>query len=348
MHYTKLGKTDISVSRICLGTMTFGQQNTEAEGFEQMDRALELGVNFFDTAEMYSVPSRPETQGSTEKIIGNWFATRGNRDKVVLATKITGPGDNFKHVRGGDLSFGEKQITEAVELSLKRLRTDYIDLYQIHWPDRSTNFFGKLGYTHNHDAGTDGTSFPEMLGALAKMVEAGKIRTIGCSNETPWGLMKMLEIAEAVGLPRMASIQNPYHLLNRTFEIGLAEIAVREQSGLLAYSPLAMGTLSGKYLGGAKPAGARLTLYPQFSRYSTDRAVAAIQQYVDLARENGLDPAQMALAYINARAFITSNIIGATTVQQLESNIASDDLTLSEEILQKIEAIHMTDPNPAP
>ena len=346
MHYRQLGKTDMSVSRICLGTMTYGQQNSQDEGFAQMDMALERGVNFFDTAEMYSVPANPETQGSTERVIGNWFAERGNRDKVILGTKITGPGESFKHIRGGDLAFGEKQIIQAVEESLKRLRTDYIDLYQIHWPDRSTNFFGKLGYSHVDDE--LGTPFEETLSALGKLVEMGKIRAIGCSNETPWGLMKMLEMAEASGLPRMASIQNPYNLLSRTFEVGLAEISIREECGLTAYSPLAMGVLSGKYLSGAKPVGARLTLYPHYARYSQPRGIAATRKYVDLANQHGLDPSQMALAYINSRRFVSATIIGATTLEQLKSNIDSDDLILDDSILEGIEAIHATDPNPAP
>ncbi|MBT4889981.1 MAG: NADP(H)-dependent aldo-keto reductase [Rhodospirillales bacterium] len=348
MHYSKLGRTGIDVSRICLGTMTYGQQNSQNEGFAQMDMALDRGINFFDTAEMYSVPSSPETQGSTERVIGNWFAERNNRDKVVLGTKITGPGESFKHVRGGDLSFGEKQITEAVNQSLQRLRTDYIDLYQIHWPDRSTNFFGRLGYTHDDSPQAGGTPLQETLTVLAKMVKAGKIRAVGCSNETPWGLMKMLELAESIGLPRMASIQNPYSLLNRTFEIGLAEVSIREDCGLTAYSPLAMGTLSGKYLGGAKPPDARLTLFPHYGRYVTERGIVATQKYVDLAKSNGLDPAQMALAYVNSRRFLTSNVIGATTLQQLESNIESDDIILDDSILESIETIHMADPNPAP
>ncbi len=349
MHYKKLGRTGIDVSRVCLGTMTFGKQNTEQEGFAQMDMALDRGVNFFDTAEMYSFPASPETQGNSERIIGNWMAERKNRDKVVIATKITGSGERFNHIRGGDLSYGPKQIAEAVDNSLKRLKTDYIDLYQYHWPDRSTNFFGKLGYTH--DEGENGTPFDDMLEGITAMIKAGKIRAFGSSNETPWGTMDMLKRAERAGLPasaRIASIQNPYNLLNRVFEIGLAEVAVREECGLLAYSPLAMGVLSGKYLGGAKPEGARLTVFPEFSRYTKPQAVAATEKYVALAREHGLDPAQMALAYVNSRQFLTSNIIGATTLEQLDLNIAADAIELDDTVLTAIEDIHMAAPNPSP
>jgi aryl-alcohol dehydrogenase-like predicted oxidoreductase len=346
MQYLDLGRTDMRVSRICLGTMTFGEQNTAEEGFAQMDLAFDRGVNFFDTAEMYSFPASAETQGNSERIVGDWMAARGTRDKIVVATKITGPGDGFKHVRNGDLSFGASQLDDAVTQSLERLKTDYIDLYQLHWPERSTNFFGQLGYSHEEEE--DWTAFADVLGSLAKYVKAGTIRAVGCSNESPWGLMKMLALADSVGLPRMASIQNPYNLLNRTFEVGLAEVAIREECGLLAYSPMAFGMLSGKYLGGAMPEKSRLALYPQYARYAQPRGIAATQAYADLAREHGIDPAQMSLAYVNSRRFLTANIIGATTLEQLESNIASDDLDLSDEVLDAIEAIHNADPNPAP
>lgn len=346
MQYRELGRTGIQVSRICLGTMTFGEQNSPEEGFALMDMALDQGVNFFDTAEMYSFPARRETQGNSERVVGDWMAARQNRDKIIVATKITGPGDGFRHVRDGDLSFGASQITDAVELSLKRLKTDYIDLYQLHWPERSTNFFGELGYAHEEDE--EWTAFEEVLAALAAYVKAGTIRAIGCSNETPWGLMKMLALADSVGLPRMASIQNPYNLLNRTFEVGLSEVSIREDCGLLAYSPMAFGMLSGKYLDGEWPEKSRLALYPQYARYSQPRGTTATRAYVDLARDHGLDPAQMSLAYVNTRRFLTSNIIGVTTPAQLESNIASDDLALSDEVLKAIEDIHNTDPNPAP
>lgn len=346
MQYRPLGRTGIDVSRICLGTMTMGEQNSPDESFALLDMAVDGGVNFLDTAEMYAVPARAETQGASEAIVGDWMAARGNRDKIVVATKITGPGDSFGHIRGGKLNFSAEQIEAAVDLSLKRLRTDYIDLYQLHWPERSTNYFGQLGY--EHPAADDWTPFADVLGTLKRLVDAGKIRAVGCSNETPWGVMKMLGIAEAEGLPRMASIQNPYNLLNRVFEIGLAEVAIREDCGLLAYSPLAFGTLSGKYLGGAKPEKARLTLFPQFGRYIKPRGVTATEKYVALAREHGLDAAQMALAYVNGRPFLSANIIGATTAEQLVSNLASDDLVLSDGVLEKIESIHDEDPNPTP
>lgn len=347
MHYLPLGRTDIKVSRICMGAMTYGEQNTEQEAFRMSDMCMDMGVNFFDTAEMYSFPSRPETQGDSERAVGNWMAARGNRDKVIVATKITGPDDDtFAHVRNGDLNFGRKQIEDAVHQSLERLKTDYIDLYQLHWPERSTNFFGQLGYDHVEDE--DWTPFEDVLESLGRFIDAGKIRAIGCSNESPWGLMKMLSLAEHKGLPRMASIQNPYSLLNRTFEVGLSEVAIREDCGLLAYSPLAFGVLSGKYLNGQLPEKSRLALYPMYGRYTQPRGVKATEGYVALAREHGLDPAQMALAYVNTRRFMTSNIIGATTLEQLESNILSDDVELPDSVLEGIENIHNMDANPAP
>jgi len=349
MHFNPLGRTDIKVSRICMGTMTFGEQNTEEEAFRMMDMCLDMGVNFFDTAEMYSFPSSPKTQGDSERAVGNWMAARVNRDKIIVATKITGPdepGGNFSHVRGGDLSFGRKQLEDAVDQSLERLKTDYIDLYQLHWSERTVNSFGQLGYEHVEDE--DWTVFEDVLATLDGLMKAGKIRAIGCSNETPWGVMKMLETSERTGLPRMASIQNPYSLLNRTYEVGLAEVSIREDCGLLAYSPLAFGVLSGKYLNGAKPPKGRLTLYPQYARYTTPAAVAATTAYVKLAAEHGLDPSQMALAYVNTRRFMTSNIIGATTCEQLAANILSDDLVLADSVLEEIEKIHTIAPNPTP
>ncbi|MEQ8667454.1 MAG: aldo/keto reductase [Rhodospirillales bacterium] len=346
MQHRPLGRTGISVSRICMGTMTMGEQSDEAESFALLDQCVDGGVNFFDTAEMYAVPARAETQGASEAILGKWMAERGNRDKVVVATKVSGPGESFNHVRGGNLGFRPDQIEEAIEQSLRRLRTDYIDLYQLHWPERDTNYFGRLGYTHPEN--DDWTPFEDVLATLGRLVDAGKVRAVGCSNETPWGVMKMLALADAHGLPRMASIQNPYSLLNRVFEVGLAEVAMREDCGLLAYSPLAFGVLSGKYLGGQKPPKARLTLFPQYGRYVKPRGIAATETYVALARKHGLDPAQMALAYVNGREFLTSNIIGATTPEQLASNLASDDLVLSDEVLADIESVHDSDPNPAP
>ncbi|MBN8411928.1 MULTISPECIES: NADP(H)-dependent aldo-keto reductase [Halomonas] len=343
MQTRPLGTTGIDVSRICLGTMTFGEQNTEAEAHAQLDRAVAFGVNFIDAAEMYPVPPKAETQGLTESYIGSWLKGRQSRDDVVIATKAAGPG--ISHIRGGP-RLDRQHLHEAIDGSLSRLNTDYVDLYQLHWPDRSTNFFGRLGYTHDEDE--QATALEETLSALKELVDAGKVRAIGVSNETPWGVMRCLKLADTLGVPRVASIQNPYSLLNRTFEVGLAEIAQREQVGLLAYSPLAFGVLTGKYLNGARPEGARLTLWDRFSRYSSEQATAATEAYVALAREHGLDPGQMALAYVNSRSFLTSNIIGATTMDQLESNLASEALTLSEEVLEGIEAIHQRIPNPSP
>lgn len=345
MQYRKLGRTDLDVSLICLGTMTFGEQNTEAEAHEQLDRAVAAGVNFIDTAELYPVPPDGETQGRTEEYIGSWLARRGKRDDLIIASKVAGPTDWCPHIRGGTSHPDAKNIEIALEDSLRRLNTDYIDLYQVHWPDRNANFFGKLGY--EYDA-SPSLPIEDTLEALARQVEAGKVRHIGISNETPWGTMRYLQLAEARGWPRIASIQNPYSLLNRSFEVGLAEISQREEVGLLAYSPLGFGVLSGKYLDGARPEGARLTLFERFSRYSNPQGMRATAAYVELARKHGLDPAQMALAYINSRPFVTANIIGATRMEQLESNLASVDLTLSEEVLEGIEAIHQEHPNPCP
>jgi aryl-alcohol dehydrogenase-like predicted oxidoreductase len=344
MIYTTLGNTDVKVSKICLGTMTWGEQNTEADGHEQMDYAFEKGINFFDTAEMYSVPAKPETYGRTEEIIGTWLKKTGNRDKIVLATKAAGPGPIAQHVRNNP-NFSKAQLIQAVDASLKRLQTDYIDLYQLHWPERPTNFFGSLSYKHQSD--DIGTDFKEILEGLQALIQAGKIRQVGISNETPWGLAHYLHLSKMYGLPKMQSIQNPYSLLNRTFEVGLAEMAIREKTGLLAYSPLGFGVLSGKYLH-SQPAKARITLYPRFSRYSNPLAIAATQKYVDLARSEGLKPAQMALAFVNTRPFVTSNIIGATTMEQLKENIGSIDLSLNDALLEKIEAIHQEGPNPSP
>jgi len=346
MDYRRLGRTDIKVSALCLGTMTWGEQNTEAEGFAQIERAKQAGINFIDTAEMYPVPPRPETYAATEKVIGNYFKSRGDRADWVLASKIAGPGNGIAHIRDGQLRHNRQHIVQALDASLKRLQTDWIDLYQLHWPERSTNFFGKLGYQHTQDELI--TPLEETLEALDEQVKAGKIRHIGLSNETPWGTMKFLQLAESRGWPRAVSIQNPYNLLNRSFEVGLAEVAIREQCGLLAYSPMAFGMLSGKFENGAKPANARLTLFSRFSRYSNPQSVAACSRYVALAREHGLDPAQMALAFVTQQPFVTSNIIGATSLEQLDANIASFDLKLSDAVLEGIEAIHKDQPNPAP
>ena len=346
MKYRKLGKTDIEVSEICLGTMTWGEQNTEAEAHQQLDAALATGVNFIDTAELYPVPPIGETYTLTEQYIGNWLKQRGNRDRVILATKVASRGDWLAHIRNGQACLDRKNIEAAIHGSLQRLQTDYIDLYQLHWPDRHTNFFGQLGFEFQPHEVT--VPIEETLRVLADLVEAGKVRTIGLSNETPWGVMTFLRLAEQQGLPRVVSIQNPYSLLNRSFEVGLSEVAHREQCGLLAYSPLGFGMLSGKYLDGARPAGARLTLFERFSRYSNPQALAATAAYVNLARTHGLDPAQMALAYVNSRSFLTSTIIGATSMEQLASNLASTEIVLSDEVLAGIEAIHQQHPSPAP
>ncbi|MGB0712722.1 MAG: NADP(H)-dependent aldo-keto reductase [Gammaproteobacteria bacterium] len=345
MEYRPLGTTPLKVSVICLGTMTWGQQNTEAEAHSQLDLAVERGINFVDTAELYSVPAKAETQGRTEECIGTWLAKTGRRDDIILASKVAGPGPGWvDHIRGGP-RLDRDHIQRAVDASLERLRTDYLDLYQVHWPERETNYFGKLGY--RHDPSLDGTPIEETLEALQGLVEQGKVRHIGLSNETPWGVARYLEVAKEKGWPRIQSVQNPYSLLNRTFEVGLAEFAHRERTGLLAYSPLAFGVLSGKYLDGGGPRD-RLTLFPKFDRYSNEQAVAATRAYVALAREHGLDPARMALAFVNSRPFLTSNIIGATTIEQLESNIASAELVLGDEVLEGIEAIHTRQPNPSP
>ena len=345
MEYRQLGRSDLQVSALCLGSMTWGEQNSEAEGFAQIDRAKACGINFLDTAEMYPVPPRRDTYGATERIIGNYFKARGDRADWVLASKVAGPGNGIDYIRGGQLKHNRQHIVAALDDSLKRLQTDWIDLYQLHWPERSTNFFGQLGYRHQEQ---DFTPLQETLEVLGEQVKAGKIRHIGLSNETAWGTMKYLQLADQLGLPRAVSIQNPYNMLNRSFEVGLAEVAMREQCGLLAYSPLAFGMLSGKYENGARPANARITLFSRFARYTNPQAIAACSRYVTLAREHGLDPAQMALAFVTRQPFVTSNIIGATSLEQLESNLGSLRLELSDELLDAIEAIHREQPNPAP
>ncbi len=346
MIYTNLPHTNIEVSKICLGTMTWGNQNSEAEGHEQMDYALDQGINFFDTAELYPIPAHPDRHSLTEKIIGSWFKKNGNRDQVVLASKIAGRADFTKFIRS--TGFNRESIIEAVEGSLSRLQTDYIDLYQLHWPDRNTNYFGQRGYNHDHiDFWED--NIHQILETFRDLIREGKIRHFGVSNETPWGMMRYLEESKVhVSLPRCITIQNPYSLLNRLFEVGLSEISMREKAGLLAYSPLGFGVLSGKYLGNRKPEGARITLFPNYNRYSSETAVLATQKYYQLAQEHGLSLAQMALAYINSRPFVTSNIIGATTMKQLRENISSINVTLSEQVIEGIEAIHNEIPNPAP
>ena len=344
MEYRPLGNTDTRVSVICLGTMTFGEQNSREEAFAQMDTAVAAGVNFFDTAEMYAVPSRPETCHLTETYIGDWLAQRGQRDDVVIATKIVGP-SGMRHtssppplawIRGGKTRHTRDYLQAAVDGSLQRLQTDYIDLYQLHWPDRNTNFFGQSHYRHNSEE--EMTPLLETLTALGDLVAAGKIRYIGLSNETPWGLTQCLQLAQTAGVPRVVSVQNPYNLLNRSYEIGMAEISVRDQCGLLPYSPLAFGMLTGKYLH-AMPADGRLTLFPVFKRYLTDKARTATADYVELAREYGLDPSQMAIAFTIRQPFVTSSIIGATTQAQLDCNIKSAAVTLGDDLLEKLEAL---------
>ncbi len=346
MEYRQLGKTDIRVSELCLGSMTWGQQNSEAEAHQQLDYAMEAGMNFIDTAEMYPVPINASTQGRTEQYIGSWMKQRDNRKRVIIASKVSGMADWTPHIRDGKARLDRANIRLAVEASLKRLDTDYIDLYQTHWPDRKANFFGRLGYSPEDD--TTATPIEETLTALHELVSEGKVRTLGISNETPWGMMQYLQAAERLGISRIVSIQNPYSLLNRSFEVGLAEMSIREQVGLLPYSPLGFGVLSGKYLNQQMPDNARLKLFPQFARYTNPEGVAATQAYVDIAAEAGLDPAQMALAYVNSRPFVSSNIIGATSMEQLINNIASADLVLSDEVLEKIEAVHTGQPNPCP
>ncbi|WP_455217805.1 NADP(H)-dependent aldo-keto reductase [Kaarinaea lacus] len=346
MKYRKLGQTNTEVSQICLGTMTWGEQNSEAEAFSQLDVATSAGVNFIDTAELYPVPPRAETGTRTEQYLGNWLKKRGRRDDLIIATKVAGRSDWLPHIRDGNLCFDRKNIQQALEGSLRRLKTDYIDLYQLHWPDRNTNYFGKLGYVNRSDEIT--IPIEETLRILDKQVQAGKIRHIGLSNETPWGVMEFLRLAEQHELARVVSIQNPYNLLNRSFEVGLAEVAHRENCGLLAYSPLGFGVLSGKYLGNHRPEKARITLFERFTRYNNRESVLATQAYFDLAHQHGLDPAQMALAYVNSRPFLTSTIIGATTMEQLSDNLASIEMNLPEEVIEGIDAIHRQHPNPAP
>jgi len=345
MEYRKLGNTDLKVSSICLGTMTWGEQNTEAEGFEQMDYALDQGVNFWDTAELYAVPPKEETYGHTEIIIGNWFEKTKKRDQVILASKVAGP--MRPYLRGGGYQYGIKNITEALEGSLKRLKTDYIDLYQLHWPERTTNMFGTLGYEHEDK--NDWNQFEDVLGHLKIFIDQGKIRHVGLSNETPWGVNKCLELAKDGTLPRMLSIQNPYSLLNRTFEVGLAEIAIREEIGLLAYSPLASGYLSGKYKNGARPANARITLDPNFwGRYEKPNTEAAVEAYDKIAKKYNLVLSEMALKFCEIQKFMTSVIIGATTMEQLQSNIRSIDVKLTNEIIEDINKVQQLYPNPCP
>jgi aryl-alcohol dehydrogenase-like predicted oxidoreductase len=350
MLYTHLGSSQLEVSRIALGTMTWGEQNTQQEAFAQMNMAVEEGVNFFDTAELYSVPGRAQTYGATETIIGNWFAERGMgvREQIILATKVVGQNKNLPWIRGEAHCLNRDNIIQACDDSLKRLQTDYIDLYQLHWPDRRVNNFGHLGFMPVQEK----EEFLDLRGslqAMSELVQAGKVRYIGVSNETPWGLMTFLQLAKEYNLERVVSIQNPYSLLNRSFEVGLAEISYREQVGLLAYSPLAFGLLTGKYRNDAHPPKARLTLYgEQLPRYNRSQSVAASEKYCEIAQKHNISPAQMALAYVNSRPFVSSTIIGATNLDQLKENIDSVRVHLSDEVVEAIEAIHRIYTYPAP
>jgi len=349
MKRRELGRTGQEVSEICLGTMTWGQQNTEADGHEQMDYAVSMDINFFDTAEMYAVPPKPETQGSTERIIGSWFKDRRNRDKIILATKASGRAPfNWLRESGANTEQTKEQLNEAVNASLKRLQTDYIDLYQLHWPDRPMGNFGGTpggGYTHYGD---EINKIGDVLEALSDIVKSGKVRWIGLSNESAWGTMKFLHHAEASGLPRVASIQNAYNLLNRTFEVGLAEVAFREQVGLLAYSPLAQGFLTGKYQNGALPKGSRKQLFDRLQRYEGQGVEAIIDQYLTIAKKWNLDPSQMANQFATTRPFVTSNIIGATTMEQLKLAVTSTEVSMSEELVKELDAVHHAQPSPCP
>ncbi len=346
MNYRKLGTTDLKVSTICLGTMTWGEQNTQDEGFEQMDYALDQGVNFWDTAELYAVPPKEETFGHTETIIGNWFKKTKKRSEVILATKVAGP--SREYLRDGGYNYGIEKLTEAINDSLKRLQTDYIDLYQLHWPERNTNMFGKLGYEHK-DKG-DWNKFEDVLGNLQRFVKDGKIREVGLSNETPWGVSKYLELAKEKKLPRMMSIQNPYSLLNRTYEIGLAEVSIRDQIGLLAYSPLASGYLSGKYRNETYPKGSRMERDWEFwkYRYNTPNLKNAVNEYYKISKKYNIDMSQMSLKFCELQHFTTSVIIGATTMEQLKTNIESVNVNLSDEIIKEINEIQKIYPNPCP
>ena len=345
MKFKKLGNTNLDVSVICLGTMTWGTQNSEKDAFEQMDYSVNNGVNFFDTAEIYSVPPDSESFGKTETMIGNWFEKTKNREKIILASKVAGP--RLDWIRGGENNYNEKNIGKAIDGSLKRLKTDYIDLYQLHWPERSTNCFGRREFQVNKDE-AEWNDFESVLKALEKFIKSGKIRYIGMSNETPYGLSKYLELSKNKDLPRMMSVQNPYSLVNRTYEIGMSEISIREKCGLLVYYPLAAGALSGKYRGGQMPKNSRMTLFKGWERMINPLAMKAYDEYYELAREYNMTMVQLAQAFVNSRPFVTSNIIGATTMEQLKENIGSIGRELTEEMMEKINLIHNNNPNPSP
>jgi aryl-alcohol dehydrogenase-like predicted oxidoreductase len=344
MKYTIIPNTNLSISKICLGTMTFGEQNIESEAHEQLDYAISRGINFIDTAEMYPIAARKETLGSTERFIGSWLRNRGKRDDLVIATKIAGPNRGMEYIRQ-PLDFSAKSINEAVDLSLKNLQTDYIDLYQMHWPERVMNMFGKRGLTEIDTNWKE--NIAEVLSVYDKLIKAGKIRYIGVSNEAPWAVMKFISESEKHNLPRIVTIQNPYSLLNRLFEVGLTEVCMREKIGLMAYSPLGFGILSGKHLNGAQP-NSRIRLFPQFTRYTSENATKATKLYQELVHSQGLTLTQMALAFVQQQQFVMSTIIGATSLQQLKENIDTHEIVLSEEILKEIEKIHEMIPNPAP
>ena len=346
MKYKKLGNTELDVSLICLGTMTYGEQNTQEEGFEQMDYALDKGINFFDTAELYAIPPKAKTYGKTEEIIGNWFEKRKNRKKIILASKIAGPG--LKWIRGGGEQYSDKSIEDAVNSSLKRLKTDYIDLYQLHWPERNTNYFGDLDYDHDANE-KKWNRFENILKVFKKIIDQGKIRYLGLSNETPWGFSNFIKISEKEKVPRVVSVQNPYSLINRTYEIGMSEISMREKAGLLAYSPLGIGYLTGKYRNKQIPKNSRLDLfYENYPRYHNERTYDAVEKYYKIAKKHNVSFSQLALAFVNSRDFVTSNIIGATKMDQLKENIESIDVTLNENIISDINLVHENNPNPAP
>ena len=347
MIYSKLGHTDIEISKICLGTMTFGEQNSEGEAHEQLDFSLENGVNFIDTAEMYPVPPNKKTQGLTEKYIGSWLKKTNNRHKVVIASKVTGPAPDFSYIRDS-LKIDKKNIESAIEKNLQRLNTDYIDLYQIHWPQRQTNYFGQLNYKYSKENISEIIdNLYESYETLNFLVKSGKIRSIGLSNDTSWGVMKFLEIAKEKSFSKIVSIQNPYSLLNRSYEINMAEIAEMENMKLLAYSPLGFGILTGKYINN-KPKNSRLSLFNRFDRYSNKNSKDATIKYVEIANKYNITPTQLALSFVNQQPFVASNIIGATNLSQLEENIKSINIILDKEILDEIESVHTNQPNPAP
>ena len=344
MNYKKLGNTNIKVSTICLGTMTWGEQNSEQDAFNQMDFALDHGVNFWDTAELYSVPPKKDTYGLTEKIIGRWFEKSKKRSEVVLASKVAGPSRNY--LRNGENNFVGKNLEKAINNSLKRLKTDYIDLYQLHWPERNVNNFGKLGYLHNEN---NWNKFEDILLELQRYISQGKIRYVGLSNETPWGVMNFIQLSKDKGLPRMMSIQNPYSLLNRSYEVGLAEVSIREEIGCLSYSPLASAYLTGKYRNGAKPKGSRIERdYEFWGRYRKPQSENAIEEYYKISKKYGLDMSQMSIKFCEIQDFMTSVIIGATTLEQLKTNIESVKVKLNNDVINEINSIQKKYPNPCP